>query len=55
MTAPEPKFDLSDRDTEIKSVTDQLGNLGAVQNRVESVVRGADYPVEDSPSTDSKS
>lgn len=41
-------------DAAIKATTDQLLNLGAFQNRLESVVRGADYTVENRTGSDSR-
>ncbi|OLR92802.1 hypothetical protein BJP25_19425 [Actinokineospora bangkokensis] len=41
-------------DVAIKATTDQLSNLGAFQNRLESVTRGADHAVENLTASDSR-
>ncbi|KAL0265462.1 UNVERIFIED_CONTAM: hypothetical protein PYX00_010934 [Menopon gallinae] len=54
MTAVDANSSIAKIDVAIKATTDQLSNLGAFQNRLECVVRGADYAVENLTASDSR-
>lgn len=54
MSAIDANSSIAKIDVAIKATTDQLSNLGAFQNRLESVVRGADYAVENLTAADSR-
>lgn len=54
MTAVDSNSSIAKIDVALKATTDQLSNLGAFQNRLESVVRGADYAVENLEASDSR-
>lgn len=54
MTAIDANSSIARMDMAIRATTDQLSNLGAFQNRLESVVRGADFAIENLTASDSR-
>lgn len=54
MQAADTNSSIAKIDVAIKATTDQLSHLGAFQNRLEPVVRGADYVTESLEASDSR-